>query len=109
MRFQLLHAFVRIRLGRQILRDQCDRDAIDATIRVDQVARDLHARILLFRQGCLRPGQRKQRAHFEARDGISGGGSGARGAGDDHPDGGELPKSHQKHSRSGYPGSPGES
>src|SRR5438552_1680792 len=72
-----------------------------ATVGVAQIASELNARILLFRQRGLGPGQRKQRAHFEARDGSAGGG-GACTAGDDHPDGGELPKSHQVHSRSGH-------
>ena len=56
LHLQFLHPAGRVRLGRQILREQRDRHTVDPTVRVHQVSGDLHARILLLRQRRLASG-----------------------------------------------------
>src|SRR4029077_3222258 len=86
-------------LGGQVLGDQLDRRAVHTTIGIDQVPRDLNARVLLFREGGLWATQREDGADFDTGGSPTGRRRRARGGGQNHPNGGELPKSHRCHSR----------
>src|SRR5207302_3370388 len=78
--------------------------AVAAAVGIGEVARNLNARVFMLGQRRLRSGERKDRTDLDT-GGLSRRRCGcACGAGQTQPDGGELPKSHQRHSRSPGPG-----
>ena len=88
-----------LRIGRagQVLGQQRDRHAVDATVGVHEVAGDLHSGEFLLRQRRLRAGEGKHRADL---DGAGGGGTRRRrragGQHHDDPHGRGQPESHRE-------------